>query len=282
MTLRAALPRLLRRDRPPPAIAVEDAPGRFVAVEVASDPRLLPAGAAARSHRTFWASWEASTLAPPGAVRLPGDVWERLRVHDRLYYRAHSSSSATGWRDHASTLPDARTQEAPFASLCDAWLLQAEAASGGDVDDLLARAAAHPSFAELERGGPLQALLLLHRFAARRPATPQALEWVVILQARPYGSETRSLIQRMRYDDREVVAWYERNASPYEPGDGTALVAEARAWTERPVGPFVVYQDPAPTPGDEGGTCVTRPPSGRCLYFARTRWAGAPEVIVPP
>jgi hypothetical protein len=288
MSLTVTAPALARRDRPDLAFEVADAANRFVAVEVAADWRLLgPESVASRTGTNFWASWMRAQLDPPGAIVLPADVWMRLRIHDRLWYRAQSSSSATTWDDYAVTVPDGAVAEAPALRLCECWVVPSELLTDADVNEILDRAAKHPQFPIVADDGALTALVCLHRFSPRRPSEAQMLEWVALLEAQA-DQRRRTLVQRFRYDTRDPIAAHlveeptdQPTATEPEMNLVAALETEALRWSKRTLGPFTVFQDNAPLPGDEGGTCITLTASSRCVYFAWTSWSGQPEAIVP-
>ncbi len=88
----------------PPSFAVWPGLNAYFAVELASDPALFSANAAAnRNARNFFGSWQRGLINATGATIyvLPKDAWISLRDAERLYFRLVTSSSAAGWADVA-------------------------------------------------------------------------------------------------------------------------------------------------------------------------------------
>jgi hypothetical protein len=207
--------------------------------------------------------------------------------HDRLYYRAHSSGEATTWVSPAVSLPDEVVAGAPYVHLCDCWVLPSEVATDAEVAAALAAAANHPQFDVIDGGLELAALVCLHRFSPHRPMDPSRLEWVVVLQSTAAPLQ-RTLVQRLDFTGKALIAAHvleerldRRTSSTSDANLVAALETDAQRWRKRSLGPFTVFQDNAPLPGEDGGTCVTLASSSRCVYFAWTAWSGQPEAILP-
>ncbi len=279
--------RLYARDDVPPAFRVEGQPDRFMALEVVADPSLF--GAADPSPDGAFASWQAQVrLDPPGIIALPAEAWARLRVHPRLYYRAHSSAASREWIDHTVSVPDAATMIAPAIRLCDRWLADDALIEPERARTMLDTVADDPAFAEVEAFPTVQALVFLHRFSPRRPATPDAIEWVVVVLGAEAGGDSRTLVERRRFADGGLVQ------SGWIPGTEPApdvgvrplrfpatIVDGSAAWPQKVYGPFTVLQENAPAPGDEGGTRVFLTGTGVCIYRGTTTWSGAAAAEIP-
>lgn len=92
-------------------------PGRFWALEVASEPSLLlPARAEQRTRSSYFVSCGATplALAEGDRYRLPSDVFTALRAHGRLYYRLWTSAVRDAWQAAEVTVSDALIEETPF------------------------------------------------------------------------------------------------------------------------------------------------------------------------
>jgi hypothetical protein len=103
----------------------------------------------------------------------------------------------------------------------------------------------------------------------------------VLANAPPYTEAISVLVQRLAYDSLDLIA-----AQTFPAADSSAraatLVASARAaWPREEFGPFVVFRDNSPAPGDQGGTCISLPGPDWCLYLARTKWQGPHDVLAP-
>jgi hypothetical protein len=235
-----------------------------------------------------FASWQTqATLDSPGTIELPAAAWARLRVHPRLFYRAHSSASSGEWVTHTVSVPDAAAMIAPAMRLCDRWL-----ADDPLIDPVRARAmldavADDPAFAEIEPLDAIRAILLLHRFSPKRPAAPTAIEWVVVVLGGEPGGDWRTLVERRRFEDGALVqsGWIAPTDAP--PGAqpplrfAAAIADGSAAWPEKVYGPFTVLQENAPAPDDEGGTRVFLSETGVCVYRGTTTWSGAAAAEIP-
>lgn len=100
------------RGGPPPTFRVDPGPGRYFAVEVATDPAMVGPGsdATGAGPDTYYASWNEpqSLLAAP--VRptdwtMPADAWARLSAADAIHAAVWSSSDPDGWSDEAGSAP---------------------------------------------------------------------------------------------------------------------------------------------------------------------------------
>ncbi|HET8625172.1 MAG TPA: hypothetical protein VFM14_16550 [Gemmatimonadales bacterium] len=278
--------RLYGRQDAPPSFRVEGPPNCFVALEVVADPALL--GVADLPPDRAFASWQTqATLDSPGTIELPAAAWDRLRVHPRLFYRAHSSTSSSRWAEHAVSVPDAAAVIAPAMRLCDRWLADDALIDPVRARTMLDAVADDPAFAEIEPFASVSALVLLHRFSPKRPAAPNAIEWVVVVLGGEPAGDSRTLVERRRFADGVLVqsGWI----SPTDSAPGAvpplrfpaAIADGSAAWPEKGYGPFTVLQENAPAPGDEGGTRVFLSQTGVCVYRGTTAWSGAAAADIP-
>jgi subtilisin family serine protease len=113
------------RDAGPPTLNIDPGPGRYYAIELAADPSLLNAalrGADPNPNR-FWASWVESplSLSPTYPVEwvVPSQVWERLNVHARIYYRIWASDAGSSWTNALASTADEAYGSAPSLELVD-------------------------------------------------------------------------------------------------------------------------------------------------------------------
>ncbi len=278
--------RLYARDDVPPAFRIEGEPDRFVALEVVADPALF--GAREASPDRAFASWQTEArLTPPGIIALPPEAWARLRPHPRLYYRAHSSTANGEWTDHSVSVPDAAAMIAPAMRLCDRWMVDDELIEPERARTILDAVADDAGFAEVEAFPTVQVLMLLHRFSPRRPTTPDAVEWVVVVLGAGPDGESGTLVERRRFTDGSLVqsGWIGAEPEPH-PGERplrfpTAIADGSAGWRQAVYGPFTVLQENRPAPDDEGGTRVFLSDTGVCVYRGTTAWSGAAAAEIP-
>ena len=97
-----------------PSFLIAPGPGRYFAVEVATDPASFDANnpAANRDGAHFFASWQQGPLLSTGAdasgsltYRLPLAAWKQLSVAATLFYRALTSSAPNMWSDSRESYP---------------------------------------------------------------------------------------------------------------------------------------------------------------------------------
>jgi hypothetical protein len=277
-------PRLWSPVLPPPALTVTADDVSWVAVELSESSGLLdPARASERSAEAFWASWESVPLLPPGSVTPPTSAWGRLAQARRLFYRAHVSLDPNRWTAHQTTTPDDSVATAPSIRMTGLHVLQGEPDPSPMLPGLLQALAVHPSFAMLG-DGPLDTLVGVHRFSARRPFLPDDLEWFVLTVAGDPGQRIATVV-RFAFDSLVPLGFRMARESPApSPGTpgGSPEERRAAAWgvSLGILGPFRVYQDLAPSPGDAGGTWAAAGPDEVVSYFATCSWAG-PRTVLP-
>lgn len=83
----------------PPTFSVNPGPGRFYAVELATDANLFN-DTAGRTDDNFYGSWSDTALMNSSSYRVPSYVWNRLSEVDRLYYRIDVSTDSSTWADY--------------------------------------------------------------------------------------------------------------------------------------------------------------------------------------
>lgn len=275
------------RAGPAPTLTVTDDPDRWCAVELAAAPKeliapLTPGGAAS------WASWQRS-MVRPGPITMPQDAWSALRSAQRLYYRAHSSASEKAWVDHRVTVLDRAVASAPSIRLCDVWTSGDKELLEEPVPHLFEAVGGHPDLPAIIAEEKIAVLICLHRFSPKRPVDPSQLE-LVVLQAGAGAGHVRILVQRVNYRSLSPIAAHvetvEGSLTMAEHGpDELALLRlvgpEAVRWPRERRGPFLILRNNSPVPDEEGGTCVVVSDTGQCAYWAKTKWRGRPEVVVP-
>lgn len=278
---------LWNRGGPAPTLTVTDDPARWCAVELAAEPEklvapLAPGGAAS------WASWQRG-MVRPGPITVPEDVWTALRPAERLYYRAHDSASKDGWVDHRVTVSDRAVASAPSIRLCDVWTSGNKELLEEPVPHVFEAMDGHPELPAIVAQEKIAALICLHGFSPKRPVDPSQLE-VVVLLAGAGGGRVRILVQRLDYRSLSPIAAHVETVAgsltaaehgPGEPALARIIGPEAARWPRERRGPFVVLRNNSPAPEEEGGTCVMMSGAGQCLYWAKTKWSGRPEVVVP-
>jgi hypothetical protein len=275
------------RAGPPPTLTVIDAPHRWCAVEVAAAPEALGTPVAHGAVST-WASWQRG-MVRPGPITVSADAWSVLRSARRLYYRAHSTASPGAWVDHQVTVPDRLLRSAPSIRLCDVW-------TSGDRE-LLEEPMPHvfdaldglPELHAILGAEQVAMLICLHRFSPKRPIHTSQLELAVAL-AGAAGGQLTILLQRLDYQSMSTIAarvqttagsLTSTEAEPRMSALPGLLGPEAARWPRERHGPFVVLRNNSPAPEDEGGTCIVVSGAGVCVYWAKTQWNGAREVVVP-
>lgn len=272
-------PRLFPRDGMPPMFIVDEEPGRSCVIQVATSASAMRSADSA----LCWGSWEQG-LSSPGSFSLPDSAWRRFRASPRLFYRAHSSTRANAWTDHRTSTPDGQLAQCPSVRLCDAWIIADLPEAPASLPGILAAAARHPQFNTLASGDGLSALACLHRFSPKRPVAPSSLEWSVVLASeRQAGVDM--LVQRLAFADLGLI----HSRFSTAPGSllaaaeivpGVSLVetdtSDVALWPRSTAGPFLVFQDSAPSPTDPGGTCIVLPGPGVIAYRAQTLWSPLP------
>lgn len=271
-------PELTARGWRPPEFTIQEDPGRFVALEVATSSQALRTRPADGAQ--YWASWGRG-LTSDRRITMPDDVWRRLAPADSLYYRAHSSAAGSMWVDHRSTLPDDSVIQAPSVAICDSWSVPNDPEVDARRAEVLTAAAGAAEVAELARGRRLQALVCLHRFSPGRPTSAAELDWAVAIAA-VGPQEIRAVTIRLEFQTLapEQFAFFD-GPGALGPPDAFTLMPAARTWPRLTLGPFIVHRDNSPAPGDQGGTCIMLAGLPRCLYLARTSTAGGHQVLVP-
>lgn len=139
----------LPRDAAPPTFHVDPGAGRYFAVEVATEAGLFDyASAGDRTDANFYGSWSASPFGSadsyPAVYALPGDVWDRLKEADRLYYRLWSTESATEWLNEDTSLLDSEAASAPSIDITEAEAPAPEPAGTMRIEALAEVAAEEP------------------------------------------------------------------------------------------------------------------------------------------
>jgi hypothetical protein len=275
-----------------PAFEVDPSPNGFYAVEVANSPALLasanrPDGGTADG---FHASWLDDRLLPAGTYVLPAVAWMRLREARRLYYRAWTSSSPTEWVDAAATIGDDELDRAPFVAILPTVFKPDEESVRASVDEVWAAAQQDQGVREAASLDGAAAVVVRHSFSPRRPLDPRAVEWVVILTARPDDGAplVETALACLDFQTGALV----RSAhlrDPQSPVDAVAAAAvmNASGMTKRletdqlePLGDFWLSWDPSPPPApEEGGTMLVHRRTGALVYAATTRWQGGKRLI---
>jgi len=88
----------------------------YYAMEVATDPALFNRAAfgAQRADNNFYATWkDPQAFFGSPSYQLPPDVWNRLKVGSRLYYRIWGNNSSSAWSNQVPSTPDNQYQNAP-------------------------------------------------------------------------------------------------------------------------------------------------------------------------
>lgn len=108
----------------PLTLSVTIPPGRYYAVEIATDASLFnyQANAPRRTANNFYASWQVrpflSAASYPASYALPADAWNRLRQNTtRLYYRVWCTESPSEWINAQVSTNDAAAASAPSVTL---------------------------------------------------------------------------------------------------------------------------------------------------------------------
>jgi subtilisin family serine protease len=103
----------------PPKFQVDPSPNSYYFVEVATQPELfdIQQHAAERTPNNFYGSWADSPLQTSPVYILPAPVWDRMRLANRLWYRAGSSSSPAAYVDYAISTRDDQGEAAPMVEV---------------------------------------------------------------------------------------------------------------------------------------------------------------------
>ncbi len=107
----------VNRDGPPVEFVVAVPPGKYYAVEVATDPLLFGPQRPARSSSNFFASWASVALMNGPRYSLPADVWATLRASAFLFYRLLVSDTQQAWLNVTSTTPASNAAQAPSVKI---------------------------------------------------------------------------------------------------------------------------------------------------------------------
>ena len=116
----------------PPTFQVDPRPNGYYAVEVATRAELFDAGGhgGERTADNFYGSWQDGAALSAPSYTLPDPVWRRLRATRRLYYRACTTDSPSGWSNPQATTPASRPQDAPAIQIAAAGPAAAAASNG--------------------------------------------------------------------------------------------------------------------------------------------------------
>jgi hypothetical protein len=106
----------LTRDGSAPTFDLDFGTGRNGVVEVTTDTACF-GNTSLRTADNFYGTWSDSARLHNSSWMLPDAVWSRLKVADRLYYRAGSTTSETGWDDYLASTPDPQAASAPSISI---------------------------------------------------------------------------------------------------------------------------------------------------------------------
>lgn len=273
------------RAGPAPTLTVTDDPQRWCAVELAAAPEKLVAPLAPGGVAS-WASWQRG-MVRPGPITVPQDAWSALRSAERLYYRAHSSASENAWVDHRFTVPDRAIASVPSIRLCDVWTSGDKQLLDEPVPHIFEAADRHPELPAILAQETIAALICLHRFSPKRPVDPSQLELAVLVAG---ANPVRILVQRLAYRSLSSIADHVKTIAgslkiagrePDESALLRLLGPEALRWPRERRGPFLILRNNSPAPEEEGGTCVVMSDTGQCVYWAKTKWHGHPEVVMP-
>jgi hypothetical protein len=280
-----------------PRFEIAAATDRFTALEVATEPRLFSAHerTAADDAGAFYGSWAEGRLRPAGTFEIPGAAWTALRVSDSLFYRALASGSPDAWVDVETTVPEGSSPSPPFLAILDV------ATPGGtppvDLDRVWRAALVHADVAELARQRDASGVLVRHVSSPRRPITPRAIDWVVVVAVPGAGavdevvvhvsepnldvsaaSRTQLAAKPTTEDDAHSAAEAVATAADDDPGSEGALGAGPKSF-ER-AGPAWLWQEPAPPPAEAtGGTVLVSALTGRLLFAATTSWQGGRVLV---
>lgn len=82
----------------PPSFTIDPGTNTNYTVEFAARPELLDADSGQPASE-YYASWEDTPFMSDRTYRMPQAVWDRLKNNPRLFFRAWTSSSPTGWAD---------------------------------------------------------------------------------------------------------------------------------------------------------------------------------------
>lgn len=109
-------PASISRGDPAPSFSVDAGSDRNYVVEVATDTALF-ADSSGRTPDNFFASWADGPRLTDPTYTLPDAAWQCLRAAERIYYRAGSTTSATGWDNYLVSTDDADASNAPFIAV---------------------------------------------------------------------------------------------------------------------------------------------------------------------
>jgi hypothetical protein len=113
-------PASLDRDGPPPRFEFTGAM-RYHVLEITTESELFDAAihGGERNADNFYTSWDDPAVGrfDTPVFTLPNGAWDRLRMADRLFYRAGSASTADDFDDYIVSTPDQRSVQAPFIAL---------------------------------------------------------------------------------------------------------------------------------------------------------------------
>jgi subtilisin family serine protease len=94
-------PASISRGAGAPTFSIDPRPNTHYAIEIAARADLLDAESG-QSDSEYYGTWDLPFMTE-SSYTLPDDVWQRLKAHSELCYRAWTSSSADGWTDTGKT-----------------------------------------------------------------------------------------------------------------------------------------------------------------------------------
>ena len=111
-----------------PRFRVNPGPGRYFAVEVATEAALFnyAENGTRRTESNFYGSWKTPPFqlasAYPAEYTLPDTVWQRLKSSGAtdLFYRLWATSGSNSWVSQKTTISDAQAASAPCVHLAAA------------------------------------------------------------------------------------------------------------------------------------------------------------------
>lgn len=275
----------------PPMFQVDPGPNAFYAYEIATQPELFDQiqHGAERWPENFYASWQASGLIAAPTVRLPDEVWNRLKNTNRLYYRVWTSASRDQWHSAETTTSDTQAASAPFVQIVRLWLGGVLTEGQVPVAEIWTTVMEQDVLRTVASAGECRVVIGLHMFSPKRPIDPHTAEWVVVATAQPDQTDARIKVELIRLGVQPLTVkaakLFQDAQSEVGRSEVVALLAN-REWNvstdqvER-IGDIWIVSQLRPPPVESGVTAVIHALTGRVLYQATTNWQGTGNVLTP-